>query len=151
MRKNTTHFQLGWFIGHYIYDMYLPTLSTDMLHSRKVIQVTIDEADKYHALEEKWFKTNSVPSPEENTLFEEMRSMSKELARKYLPNTLKCYTCSKLTIPTDEKDLAELKVGIRSYLWDTDLCWYHIEKDEDINIYREDDGWSTVIELKLDA
>ena len=77
--------------------------------------------------------------------------MSQELARKYLPHILKCYTLNKLTIPTDEKDLAELKVGIRSYLWNTDLCWYHIEKDEDINIYREDDGWSTVIELKLDA
>lgn len=137
-------YQLGYYVGEYIYHTQLPTLSTDLLHSRKVIQVTISEADQYHALEEKWRKSKS--DLDWNT----MKDFRHALAKKYLPNKLECFI-PKLDF-NEQFDITEFKKGLRWSLWDCDLCWYKIEKDEDIGIQQESlGGYFTQINLILDV
>jgi hypothetical protein len=141
-------YQLGYFVGEYIYRTKLPTLNVDAIHSRKVIYITEGETKKYIKLHENWFnKVMSGLGSEDE--WQELRSYHKELARKYLPPILECF------IPVLDMsniiDMDDFKEGIRDSLWDTDLCWYAIKQNEDIEISDDEEAWFKKILLKLDA
>jgi hypothetical protein len=147
--SKTIDYQLGWYVGEYIFMRMLPTLSTDLLKSRKVIQVTIAEADEYHRLEELWrqsYKDNHI-TDEPNEHWINATKFRHELAKKYLPNPLECFI--PIIECLDTTDIQAFKAGIRDVLWDTDLCWYNIEKDEDIEIMPTSERWHTQINFKL--
>jgi len=113
------NYQLGKLAGEIIYEKYLPTLSTDMMHSPTVIEVTdeddLAEQDRFRKL----FDSALGKESEFGKIHAQWLKFYKPLEKKYLPETLEC-RIEKIE-PTD---LDEFKKGLNDYLWNTDLSHY---------------------------
>jgi len=152
-KKNiSTGFQLGYYVGLEIVNHFLPTLSTDMLQSRRVIEVSEEDALENERLNTEWYVTtrhggewNGVDENGDKEKWELYLQHNKMLDRKYLPNPLKCHM-GLLNI----KNMDEFKKGLRFALWDCDMCSYNIEP-ENIKIYDDEDMDFTIIEFVLDS
>jgi hypothetical protein len=151
-RKNklTHNYQLGFYVGLEIVNSYLPTLSTDMLQTRNVIQVSGKDMLKNIRLNEEWFETtrnggnwNGKDENGDKEKWDLYHQHNKMLERKYLPNPLIC-RLSLLNIQNE----SEFKNGLRDTLWDCDLCSYNIEP-ENIKIYDDKNMYFTIIEFVL--
>ena len=139
----TCDYQLGYFVGAEIYNRHLPTLSTDMLQSPRVIKVSDDEEKEHKMLEDAWFKSTQSKSLLAPLKWELCRANDLMLEQKYLPNPLLCHLCLlKIT------KMEEFKEGLIDYLWDCDLCSYSL-KPENIDIFDDDILYFTVIKFKL--
>lgn len=113
------NYQLGLLAGNIIYEKYLPTLSTDMMQSNIVIEVT-DESDlAEHNRFEKLFDSALGNETEFKKIHKEWLEFYKPMSRKYLPETIKCRI--KKIQPTD---IDKFKEGLNEYLWHTDLSRY---------------------------
>lgn len=147
-KKLTAEYQFGYYLGEYIYDNFLPTLSVDMLRSRKVIEVTKEEEEEVKRLNDLWYPPEEIgyeKSKERKKEWEDLRAYHKMLEDKYLPKELKCHV--PVLNVVNEK---EFKDGLIASLWDTDLCHYSL-KPENIKIeYDEDDYFSYIVLLKGD-
>jgi hypothetical protein len=153
-RKNnlTLDYQLGAYVGEYIVYNHLPTLSTDMLQTRNVIQVSEEDSLENERLDVEWYETtryggnwNGKDENGDKEKWELYLQHNKMLERKYLPNPLICHL-SLLNIQNE----SEFKNGLRVALWDCDMCSYNIEP-ENIKIYDEEDMYFTIIEFVLDS
>ena len=124
LQKVSMDWQLGFYVGQDIVHNYLPTLSTDMIHSRNVIQVNEEDGSK-----EKW---------------ELYFQHNKMLEKKYLPQIL---DTSFGLIRID--DMKKFKDGLIDSLWNCDMCSYNL--DEDKIIIKQDmlNGF-TEIKFELD-
>lgn len=145
-RKNmlTAEYQLGYYVGLRIVDEYLPTLSTDMIQSQRVISVTEEDAAENKRLNEEWFDTTRTGKENGNKeKWNLLFNHNKMLEKKYLPNPLLCHL-SPLNIQSTE----QFKSGLRLALWDCDMCSYRIDP-EDIKIYDDEDARFTIIEFSL--
>lgn len=150
--KLTSEFQLGYYVGLEIVRKHLPTLSTDMIQSRNVIQVSEEDSLENKRLDTEWYVTtkhggewNGVNENGDKEKWNLLYQHNKMLEKKYLPNPLKCHM-SILNI----QDLDDFKKGLRFALWDCDMCSYNIEP-ENIKIYDDEDYYFTIIELSLDS
>jgi hypothetical protein len=146
----STEYQLGYYVGLEIVHRYLPTLSTDMIQSRNVIEVSQIDSEENKRLEEEWFSTTKYggegDGKSENgnkEKWDELYDHNKMLELKYLPHTLTCYM-DVLNI----NDMKQFKEGIRTSLWDCDMCSYNIDIDN-IKIYDDEDVRFTIMEFTL--
>jgi len=130
-KKNSIEYQLEYYVGEYIFDHFLPTISTDIIKSRKVIQVSDEDAAENVKLEEIW-ENCSKPESGESDEWKAYRAHKVMLGKKYLPHILKCYV-PKIKV----NNINELKEGIINSLWNTDLCAYSL-KPENIKIEKEE-------------
>jgi hypothetical protein len=143
-------YQLGYYVGEYIVNRYLPTLSTDMIQSRNVIKVSEEDEIENNKLDKEWFKTTrhnddwDGENDGDKKKWELYLQHNKMLEKKYLPNSLEC-TLGLIKF-NDEK---EFKEGLRSSLWDCDMCSYNIEI-ENIKIENEMEFGYTIISFQLD-
>ena len=137
--------QLGFYVGEKIVDNHLPTLSTDMMHSRKVIQVSEEDSIENKRLDTEWFNTCSHKSGDsgDKEKWDLYFQHNKMLEKKYLPPVLECVFG---LIRIDNID--EFKEGLRSSLWNCDMCSYDIEK-ENIEIENDMEMGFTHIKFKL--
>lgn len=139
-------YQLGLYIGNYIVDRFLPTLSTDMIRSRTVINVTEEEKTEYERLDSIWY--NLVSQNSEKMLakneWNALQVYRKKLDNKYLPPVLECYVT---LIRVSEDKVLDLKKGIRQSLWDCDMCSYKCDPDD---IEMSESGWHTILKFPLD-
>lgn len=146
-------YQLGYYVGEQIVQRYLPTLSVDMIHTRKNISVTCAEGDECRRLDKVWFeKVHSVKGteaekkkatePEWNAL----RDYHEMLEAKYL---LPAIDCSFQLLNVTEENMEEFKKGVGTSLWDCD-CSHYSCRPEDIEVKADEEGWFTVITLKRD-
>lgn len=150
--KLTLEYQLGLFIGEYIVDKFLPTLSVDSLTTKNNISVTCAEGDEYRRLDDAWFnKRHSVKGAtdkEKNDLSENewksYRAHHEMLIEKYLPKKLECFIP---LLNVAENKLNELKQGISTALWDSDMSHYST-KIENIDIRDDENDYFTIITLK---
>jgi hypothetical protein len=144
----TAEFQLGDYVGEHIVARFLPTLSTDKLQSRKVIQVSEEDTQKHNELDEAWWNTTEYGetpnAADKEERWKQLLANQRMLEKKYLPNPLKCH----LPILNIQNEL-EFKQGLKASLWDCDMCSYNIDA-ENIKIYDDEDSYFTVIEFKLD-
>lgn len=148
----TAEYQLGHYVGLEIVHNYLPTLSTDMLQTRNVIEVSEEDTMENERLDTEWYATTQYGGEwdgkdesgdkEKWNLYHQHNKM---LERKYLPNPLYCHM-GVLNI----RDMDDFKKGLRFALWDCDMCSYNIEL-ENIKIYDEEHLMSTIIEFSLDS
>lgn len=144
-------FELGFYIGEHIVNRYLPTLSTDMLQSRRVIKVNEEDSIENKRLDNEWFSTtryNKNWNGEDDGDKEKWNlylQHNKMLEKKYLPNPLECHLG---LIKFNDED--KFKEGIRSSLWDCDMCSYNIEK-ENIKIEYDMEMGFTIITFQLDG
>lgn len=134
--QKTLAMQLGYFVGQYIVDRYLPTLSVDIIKTFNNISVTWAEGEEYRRLGNVYDSTKTKES------WKEYREYSKKLELKYFPETLFCYLYFKLEIKAS--DVEEFKKGVICSLWNSDVCSYSI-KPEDIILEER------LIKLKLDV
>jgi hypothetical protein len=137
MERKTVEYQLGEYVGEYIYFKYLPTLSTDMLLTRNVITVSEEDTNAHNILNEKWYKSKSKED------WDNLQEHYKFLKEKYLPKELVC------SIPKiDVNNMDELLDGMIMSLWDCDICHYSLNRSDVIieNTY----DWFTEIKFKLD-
>lgn len=148
----TPDYQLGFYVGLEIVHRYLPTLSTDMVQSYHVVEVSQMDSEENKRLEEGWFLTTKHggewDGKSENgnkEKWDDLYDHNKMLEVKYLPHTLTCYM-DVLNI----NDMNQFKEGIRTSLWDCDMCSYNIDV-ENIKIYDDEDVRFTVIEFTLDS
>ncbi len=144
-RKNnlTSEYQLGYYVGEYIVSRFLPTLSTDMIKSRRVITVSEEDTEENKRLDSEWVNTkrpNEEGSKDKWDLFYQHNKM---LEKKYLPNPLICHLGTLNILNMDE-----FKKGLSYSLWDCDICSYNIEP-ENIKIYDDEEVRFTIVELKL--
>lgn len=150
--KLSLAFQLGYFVGEQIVDKFLPTLSCDMLQTRKVISVTCGEGDECRRLNDVWFakrmefrgdEDKATKATEEE--WKALRAYHEMLEDKYLKDTIECHF---RILNVNEEDMNEFKSGIGNSLWDCD-CSHYSTKSEDIDVKMDDDdGWFTNIILK---
>ena len=139
--------QLGYFVGEYIVHRNLPTLSTNLMRSRKVIQVSEEDAKENERLNAEWFETVRVSGKMDDgskEKWEKLYNHNKMLNKKYLPEKLVCYLK-----PLNIANVEEFKKGIIFSLWNCDMCSYDL-KPENINIYDDINGDFTVIEFIRD-
>jgi hypothetical protein len=139
-------YQLGFYIGENIVDNYLPTLSTDMIHSRKVIKVSEKDEIENNRLDDEWFNscTHERGNSGDKEKWEAYFNHNKMLENKYLPQTLEC-VFSLLRID----DMKKFKEGLRSSLWNCDMCSYNID-EEKIEIYNDLEFGFTHIKFQYD-
>lgn len=125
----TLNYQLGLYIGEYIITHHLPTLSTDMLKSRTIIQVSEEETAEWEKLNSKYgplYISDKDPDKEakeesRTRIFYDNRKWYHKLEEKYLPETIKV-TVPRF-IPTK---IEEIKKGIELALWDCDMSHYKV-------------------------
>jgi hypothetical protein len=148
----TLDYQLGYYVGLEIVHRFLPTLSTDMLQTRNVIEVSEEDRLENERLDVEWYETtryggnwNGKDENGDKEKWELYHQHNKMLERKYLPNPLVCH----LDLLNIENE-SEFKNGLRVALWDCDMCSYNIEP-ENIKIYDEEDMYFTIIEFVLDS
>jgi hypothetical protein len=72
-----------------------------------------------------------------------LRAYHKELEDKYLPKVLVCHVD-----PINVVDMEEFKKGVRTSLWDCDMCHYNIRENSDIDVAYDEDYYFTIITLK---
>lgn len=137
MKKLTAEYQLGYYVGEYIYSRFLPTLSTDILQTRNVIEVSEEDELENKRLFDKWIIDNDI---EKWDLYHQHNKM---LEKKYLPHKLRCHF--GLLYIKKEK---QFKDGLINSLWNCDLCYYSL-KPEDIIIEHDLDFNTTTIIFKL--
>jgi len=139
-------YQLGFYIGENIVDNYLPTLSTDMIHSRKVIKVSEKDEIENNRLDDEWFNscTHERGNSGDKEKWEAYFNHNKVLERKYLPQTLEC-VFSLIRID----DMNKFKEGIKESLWNCDMCSYNID-EEKIEIYNDLELGFTHIKFQYD-
>ena len=113
------NFQLGELAGEIIYEKYLPTLSTDMLLSKVVIEVT-DEADlAEHNRFQKLFDSALGNIDEYRKIHKQWLEFYKPMSKKYLPETIEC-----LVEKIEPTDIDKFKEGLNTFLWNIDLSHY---------------------------
>jgi len=140
-KEQSLESQLGYFVGEYIVHRYLPTLSTDVMLSRKVIQVSEEDTAENKRLSDEWSETARNSKDGRNEKWVTYFNHNKMLKKKYLPEKLICHV-RRLNI----ENMDEFKDGLITSLWDCDMCSYSL-KPENINIYDEHHGYFTVIEF----
>jgi hypothetical protein len=117
------NYQLGTLAGSIIYEKYLPTLSTDMMQSNVVIQVTDEAYLSEHNRFNHLFDSVLGNEDEFKKIHKEWLEFYKPMSRKYLPETIKC-KIEKIK-PTN---IEQFKKGLNDYLWNTDLSHYLAEE-----------------------
>jgi len=146
LKNVSMDYQLGFYIGENIVDNYLPTLSTDMIHSRKVIKVSEKDEIENNRLDDEWFNscTHERGNSGDKEKWDAYFNHNKMLEKKYLPQTLEC-VFSLLRID----DMKKFKEGLRSSLWNCDMCSYNID-EENIKIYNDLELGFTHIKFQYD-
>jgi hypothetical protein len=143
--------QLGIYIGDYIVEKFLPTLSTRG-STHTIIEVTKEEANEYERLDQDWWNAihpngQSISNIENGKKeWNHLRAFVKMLEEKYLPKTLECHI-PRLSSVSDE-NMTKLKKGIANALWNSDVSCYSCNLD-DIEISTEEDDFFTIVRLKL--
>ena len=133
--------------GEYIVNDFLVTLSTDLIRTRNVIQVSAEDTSKFEAIRAAWYpvalKDKIVGNTESKDEWETMQEFYHYLAKKYLPEEL----VIKLPFP-DVQHIDHVKDAIRNVLRECDCCSYCVEINDDIVIEHEPGTGVGVIRLK---
>lgn len=143
-------YQLGYYVGEKIVNKFLPTLSVDMLQTRKNISVTAGEGDECRRLDAIWYEKRITNRDDDDKSSEEewkaLRAYHEMLEEKYLPKTIDCHF---QLLNVTEENMQQFKKGVGASLWNCD-CSHYSTKPEDIDVKADEDGWFTVITLKRD-
>jgi len=143
MKKQSLEYQLGFHIGNYIVCQYLVVLDIDSLQTRNVINVSVDEKNKYEQLNDKWFNTVLFKELNSTDNWKELRLFHNEMIKKYIPEELICYVDY-----FDVENMSEFKDGLEDSLWNSDLSHYSLNEIVEIS---EDEKWinqGRIIKLK---
>jgi hypothetical protein len=140
----TMEYQIGYYVGEQIVRKDLPCLDVDMIYTSNVIKVTPEELAEAKRLNDVWYNNYTDKlSGDDDPNWLALRAYHKELEDKYLPKVLTCYID-----PFNVVDMEEFKRGVRTALWDCDMCHYNIRENSDIDVAYDDDYYFAIITLK---
>jgi hypothetical protein len=140
----TMEYQIGYYVGERIVRNDLPCLDVDMIYTSEVIKVTPEELAEAKRLNDVWYNNYTDKlSGDDDPNWLALRAYHKELEDKYLPKVLTCYID-----PFNVVDMEEFKRGVRTALWDCDMCHYNIRENSDIDVAYDDDYYFAIITLK---
>lgn len=128
--RKSLQYNLGFLIGEYIISQYLPVIDICHFSTNNVIKVTEEEMSEHQKLSDIWYSRYHIDKNNNRINQEDWANLRKfdvYLTNKYLPKTLEC--CIPIVIDLDN-DLTEIKEGIRTSLWDSDVCEYNINLDK---------------------
>jgi hypothetical protein len=140
IKDMTMEYQIGCYVGEQIFRNDLPCLDVDMIHTSRVINVTPEELVEAERLNEVWYNDHT---DDNGPNWVALRAYHKELEDKYLPKVLVCHVD-----PINVVDMEEFKRGVRTALWDCDMCHYDIKENSDIDVAYDEDYYFTIITLK---
>jgi hypothetical protein len=144
IKDMTMEYQIGCYVGEQIFNKDLPCLDVDMIHTSRVINVTPEEFAEAKRLNDVWYNNHTdEPRGDKDPNWVALRVYHKELEDKYLPKVLVCHVD-----PINVVDMEEFKRGVRTALWDCDMCHYNIRENSDINVAYDEDYYFTIITLK---
>lgn len=125
-KHKSVEYQLGFMIGDYIYQKYLPVLDVNS-QTNNTIKVSEEDRIKFEKLSNIWFEKYGRGENKDaaKTDWFNLRTFDHYLEKKYLPHTLECYVCH-----IDVENIEELKLGIHDALWECDVCCYKIEPND---------------------
>jgi hypothetical protein len=120
------NYYLGLSVGENIVNNFLPTLSTDMLKTDRIIEVSEEETKIWEEISAEYTKkylwaTDKEVKEEGTREFYKNLKWYKILKEKYLPKTL-TVRITKVK-PTN---IIEFQKGIKEALWDCDLSHYKV-------------------------
>lgn len=132
--------QLGVMVGELIVAAHLPTLSTDMIRTRNVIQVDIDLARQWAILDAEYSEMiGKGREPLKKKFYENRDWYIENIEDKYLEDVL------ELKIPNfNPTNMTKFKKGVEETLWDCDCSHYRL--DSVGNFY--DYSWYRAVTLK---
>jgi len=139
----TSDYQFGYFVGEDIFHTTLPTISIDSIHTRNLLYITEEEEKEFYRLEDLWLDKYERGKDKAGEEWEEVMKFRRKMESKYLPHVLDCIYWSM-----NIRDVKEFKKGLRSSLWNCDICHYNIEED-DIEIFDDKEFYFTTIRFKL--
>ena len=149
IEETSMEYQLGYFVGEFIFHTTLPTLSCDDIRTRNIIQVSEEETNELNRLTDIWFnKLHSLKGTDQEKKeatkeeWENYRTYSKMLYDKYYPSTIQTFIS-----PLNVNDMDKFKDGLINCLWNCDCCSYSLKKD-DILIEMDENIYHTIITLK---
>lgn len=143
IKSKTAEYQLGFYVGQEIVRRNLPCLSVDSIHTNNMIPVTPEEELKAKELEDTWYNNHKDHGGDQDPNWIALRAFHREMEDKYLPKTVECYFD-----PLNIENMSEFKKGLRTSLWNCDICHYKIREDDDIDVKLIDDYFFTIITLK---
>jgi hypothetical protein len=144
IKDMTMEYQIGYYVGEQIVRKDLPCLDVDMIHTSRVINVTPEEFTEAKRLNDVWYSNHTdEPRGDKDPNWVALRAYHKELEDKYLPKVLVCHVD-----PINVVDMEEFKKGVRTSLWDCDMCHYNIRENSDIDVAYDEDYYFTIITLK---
>jgi hypothetical protein len=144
IKEMTMEYQIGYYVGEQIFNKDLPCLDVDMIHTSRVINVTPEEFTEAKRLNDVWYSNHTdEPRGDKDPNWVALRAYHKELEDKYLPKVLVCHVD-----PINVVDMEEFKKGVRTSLWDCDMCHYNIRENSDIDVAYDEDYYFTIITLK---
>lgn len=120
-------YTLGLIVGDYIIATSLPTLSTDLLKTRTVIEVSEELTKEWKKREENWWSNLDEDKKNGNKIFyENLDWYKKNIEEKYLNDELLVH-CDRIERILDKQSFIG---GLNEALWDSDLSHY---KAVDVN------------------
>jgi hypothetical protein len=154
MKKQTVAYTLGLFLGDYVVTRYLPTLSTDDIKTRNVIEVSRYDQVKSRELKDKWFASTEHMSKKydkevERQAWFEYRTYYIKMENKYLPKELDIIFRDIRLSDYTEDEQKEIIDGFITALWDCDCCTYSTKR-EDLVFISNEYVRATELTLKLD-
>jgi hypothetical protein len=147
-------FQLGYVVGCYIIEKYLPTLDIHIIQFRKslVIQTEPDEFNEFKRLSDihnQFYAKRLEDTPDAREAWDAYLKYMYFLEKKHLPSKIECYVphCN----PSDEHSYG---IGISSALWESDGSCYGVHREEwliENNKMNSDEelGWGGIHRITL--
>lgn len=126
------NYQLGCLAAEYFIMKDLPTLSTDMLKSNNVIEVSEDLTKQWEEREAKYAADSTV-------FYENLKWYKENIERVYLEEYI------EIRVPkVDPTDLKAFGEGFEQALWDCDYSHYKYVK----MLPNKESAWCSTIKLK---
>lgn len=137
-------YTLGMVVGDCIVDTALPTLSTDMIRSRTVIEVNEELTKEWDVRHDNWWNNREVDKENDNKIFyENLAWYKKNIEEKYLKDELVIHNATV----TEYVDKELFLKGINDSLWHCDLSHYTAVDIEHTSFH----DFGIFIKLKKDA
>lgn len=139
-KKINTDYQLGYFVGHYIYDKKLPCLSTELERVRNIINVGFLDALENKKLRDNW--ADETDETKKQDFWLEYKKHNNYLVSKYIPKEYSCHV-QLLQI----NNFRKFKKGLIDFLYQAHVSYYSL-KPEDIKVTCDDSTQTTTIKFK---
>jgi hypothetical protein len=125
MTKKELNREIGYLVGNIIVKNYLPTLSTDMLQTNLIIDVSEELTLEWEKRNQSWLDSLKPGVANDDIFYDNLEWYRKNIQDKYLEDEIVIRG-----IYFNYSDKEQVIEGIKTILWDSDLSHYQIDTIE---------------------